>query len=127
MGNFFIKPDVPPPADNQRAENTQVNSWCRYDPLLCLRTVAIEAAFLMVSFCILRLVLEPKTAPGIGGFFGVLPSPWMLLTFVALFTFVSYCGRLLSDDLGNKVSFTAIGGIGAKIMTAMAPGFVGWR
>lgn len=127
MGNFFIKPDVPAPPDNQRTENTQVSSWCRYDPLLCLRTVAIETAFLLVSFCILRLVLEPKTAPGVRGFFEVLPGAWMVFTFVALFMFISFCGRMLSDDLGNKVSFTAIGGIGGKIMTAMAPGFVGWR
>jgi hypothetical protein len=127
MGNFFIKPNVPVPPDNQRTENTQANSWCRFDPLICLRTVAIEAGFLLAAFCILRMMLEPRTSPGLGGFLGVLPGPWLLLKFLVLFVFISYSARLLSDDLGNKVSFSAIGGIGGRVMTAIAPGFVSWK
>ena len=94
---------------------TQTMSWCRLDPAGCAREVGIEAAFLAAAYTTLLFVTG-----------GEVPGPLTLLKFVLLFVFFSMSGRMLSDSLGDKMAITAVSGLGSKIVSIIAPRFVGW-
>lgn len=105
----------PPPEQLAKTQLNQVNSWCRYDPLVCVTEVGIETAFLAVAFTAVLFLLG-----------GAVPGPLALIKFMALFGVVSIAARMVSDDLGNKLSIAAVSGLGGKIVTLLAPRFVGW-
>lgn len=105
----------PPPKDLQGTQLEQVSSWCRYDPLVCITEVALEAFFIAGSYSAL-LQLTNGTVPPLAN----------ILRFLAVFFVLSLGARMVSDDLGNKLSITAISGIGAKTVSLLAPKFVGW-
>jgi len=105
----------PPPEQLAKTQLNQVSSWCRYDPMICLMEVGIEAGFIALSYCSL-LFLTGGTVPGVGG----------ILKFLLSFTVLSIAARMISDDLGNKLSISAVSGIGSKTVSMLAPRFVGW-
>lgn len=105
----------PPPPQMTNTQLSQVNSWCRYDPAVCAKEVGIEAAFLVASYCALIFLTG-----------GPVPGVWGILKFIATFVVLSLAARMVSDDLGNKVSITAVSGLGAKTVSFLAPKFVGW-
>jgi hypothetical protein len=105
----------PPPDQLAKTQANQVNSWCRYDPAVCAAQVGTEAAFIAVAYAAMLFVTG-----------GAVPGPATLLKFLAVFITVSMAARLISDDLGNKLSITAVSGIGAKCVAILAPKFVGW-
>jgi hypothetical protein len=104
---------VPLPLANNKIIQTM--SWCRLDPVSCAREVAIEAAFLAAAYTTLLFISGSKVPPLL-----------KLLKFVLLFVFFSMSGRLLSDSLGDKMAITAVSGLGSKLVSIMAPQFVGW-
>lgn len=93
----------------------QTMSWCRLDPVSCLREVGIEAAFLSAAYTTLLFVTG-----------GEVPGPLTLVKFVLLFVLFSMAGRMLSDGLGDKMAITAVSGLGSKLVSIIAPKFVGW-
>lgn len=105
----------PPPKDLSGTQLDQVSSWCRYDPLVCVTEVAIEALFIAGSYCALLQLTN-----------GPMPPLANILRFLGVFFTLSLGARMVSDDLGNKLSITAISGIGAKTVSLLAPKFVGW-
>lgn len=105
----------PPPPPFSTTQQNQMSSWCRYDPMLCVRQVVIEALFLAAAYASMLLLTG-----------GAVPGVRAVLTFVATFVVLCVAARMVSDDLGNKISITAISGIGAKTVSMLAPRFVGW-
>ena len=105
----------PPPEGLARTQAGQLDSWCRYDPLLCSALVGVEALFLAAAYsCVLFLTG------------GAVPGPPVVLKFLAVFGLLSLAARMVSDDLGNKLSISAVSGIGGKCVSILAPRFVGW-
>jgi hypothetical protein len=113
---MFSGPNARPPPDQlSRTQLNQVSSWCRYDPVVCLAQVGIEAVFIAVGYSSL-LFLTGGNAPG----------PLDILKFLLVFSVTSIAARMISDDLGNKLSISAVSGIGSKCVSMLAPRFVGW-
>jgi hypothetical protein len=105
----------PPPEQLARTKMGQVSSWCRYDPLACLGQVGLEALFIACAYAaILRYTG------------GTVPNAGSVVKFLAAFVALSVCARMISDDLGNKLSISAVSGIGSKTVSMLAPKFVGW-
>lgn len=104
---------APPPFGN--TQQSQMSSWCRYDPLLCVRQAVIEALFVAAAYASV-LALTGGSVPGVAA----------VLKFVGAFVVLCVAARMVSDDLGNKISITAVSGIGAKTVSLLAPRFVGW-
>lgn len=105
----------PPPDQLAKTQLNQVSSWCRYDPLVCITEVGIETAFVAVAYCAVLFLMG-----------GTVPGPFDILKFLVMFGTMSIAARMVSDDLGNKLSIAAVSGIGSKIVTCLAPKFVGW-
>lgn len=105
----------PPPQQLSNTQLNQVTSWCRYDPLICVREVLVETLFVAAGYCSILYLTG-----------SAVPAPQVVLKFMAVFTTLSLASRMISDDLGNKLSITAVSGIGAKAVSIMAPRFVGW-
>mgnify|MGYP007100212356 CR=1 FL=1 len=105
----------PPPEALQKTQMGQVNSWCRYDPMICATEVGVEAAFVALGICSLLFLTS-----------GPVPGPLQIVKFIAVFSVLNLAARMISDDLGNKVSISAVSGIGAKAAAILAPRFVGW-
>lgn len=105
----------PPPEQLAKTQLTQVSSWCRYDPMICLMEVGIEAGFVAAAYCSM-LFLTGGSVPGVLD----------ILKFLVTFTVLSVGARMISDDLGNKLSISAVSGIGSKTVSILAPRFVGW-
>lgn len=104
-----------PPQQLANTQLGQVSSWCRYDPMICLQEVGVEAAFVAACYCALLFLTG-----------GAVPPAPNILKFLVAFVVVSLAARMVSDDLGNKVSITAVSGIGSKVITFLAPRFVTW-
>lgn len=107
------KQDVPAPLANGKVTSTL--SWCRTDPLVCVRQAGVESAFLAAAYVSLLFITG-----------GDLPGVLAVVKFAVVFTLLSLAARMVSDDLGNKMSITAISGLGSKIVSILAPKFVGW-
>lgn len=105
----------PPPADLQKTQLNQTSSWCRYDPMVCLQEVALEAAFIALAYCSMLFLTG-----------GAVPNLLNLVLFMVSFVVLSVGARMISDDLGNKLSISAVSGIGSKAVSILAPRFVGW-
>lgn len=105
----------PPPQQLANTQLNQVSSWCRYDPLVCVREVLIESVFVLAGYSAMLYLTG-----------GQAPTPLAGLTFMVVFSVLSLAARMISDDLGNKVSITAVSGLGAKAVSILAPRFVGW-
>ena len=105
----------PPPEQLAKTQLNQVSAWCRYDPGVCLVQVGVEALFLVLSYCALLYLSG-----------GPVPGPLNIAKFLASFCVLSVAARMISDDLGNKVSFAAIAGTGNKCVAMLAPKFVSW-
>lgn len=105
----------PPPEALARTQQAQTNSWCRYDPGVCAAQIGIEAVFLAASYCSLMFLTG-----------GSPPGPFSVLRFLAFFFVLSLTARMISDDLGNKLSFSAASGVASKCVSVLAPRFVGW-
>jgi hypothetical protein len=105
----------PPPEQLAKTQLSQVSSWCRYDPMICLTEVGIEAGFIAAAYCAM-LFLTGGNVPGVLD----------ILKFLLTFTVLSVAARMISDDLGNKLSISAVSGIGSKTVSMLAPRFVGW-
>jgi hypothetical protein len=105
----------PPPEPLARTQLAQVSSWCRYDPLVCAAQVGVETAFIAVGYCAMLFLAG-----------GAMPGALDILKFLAVFSVMSMASRLVSDDLGNKLSISAVSGIGSKCVSILAPRFVGW-
>lgn len=104
-----------PPENLARTQLNQVSSWCRYDPMICLAEVGVEAGFIAASYCAMLFLTG-----------GAVPSVLNIIKFLLTFTVLSIAARMLSDDLGNKLSISAVSGIGSKTVSILAPKFVGW-
>lgn len=104
-----------PPDQLARTQLNQVSAWCRYDPLVCLTAVGVETAFLATGYCAVLYLTG-----------SAVPSLLDILRFALAFGTFSVAARMLSDDLGNKLSISAISGIGSKCVSILAPRFVGW-
>ena len=105
----------PPPDQLAKTELNQVSAWCRFDPGVCLVQVGVEAVFILLSYCALLFLTG-----------GAVPGPLNILKFFAAFCTLSVAARMVSDDLGNKISISAVAGIGNKCVAMLAPRFVGW-
>lgn len=105
----------PPPEALAKTQLAQTNAWCRYDPGLCAAQIGIEAVFLAAAYSSI-IFLTGGSSPG----------PVDLLKFLAFFFVLSLAARMISDDLGNKLSFSAVSGIASKCVSVLAPRFVGW-
>lgn len=105
----------PPPEPLARTQFGQTNSWCRYDPALCVGQIGIEAAFIATGYCSVVFLTG-----------GTPPTPLDLIKFLGLFFLMSLAARMISDDLGNKLSISALSGIGSKCVSVLVPRFVGW-
>lgn len=105
----------PPPEAMARTESAQINSWCRYDPGVCVFLVVTEALFIAAAYSAVLFLTG-----------GEPPGPLNVLKFLAMFTLLSLSARMVSDDLGNKLSISATSGIGGKCVSILAPRFVGW-
>ena len=103
------------PTQNANNQQTQTQSWCRFDPLVCLQQAAIESVFLAISYVAI-LFLTDSPVPGF----------LATLKFVLLFAFVSFASRQVSDSLGDKIAIGAMGGLGGKLVALMVPKYVGW-
>ena len=104
-----------PPDQLAKTQLNQVSSWCRYDPLICVAEVGVEAGFIALGYCAMLFITG-----------GAVPGPLNILKFLLSFTVLSIAARMISDDLGNKLSITAVSGVGAKTVSFLAPRFVGW-
>lgn len=105
----------PPPDQLARTKLGQVSSWCRYDPVACLGQVGLEALFIALAYAAILHYTG-----------GTVPSAWNVVKFMAAFVTLSVSARMISDDLGNKLSISAVSGIGSKTVSMLAPRFVGW-
>lgn len=105
----------PPPETLAKTQQGQINSWCRYDPGTCVTQCGIETAFVALAYCAVLYLTG-----------GDVPSVMRVLKFVPVFFVLMLAARLLSDDLGNKISITAVSGIGAKTVALLAPRFASW-
>lgn len=105
----------PPPDALMKTQLSQVSSWCRYDPLVCVGQVAVETAFVATAYCAVFYVTG-----------GRVPDLKSLALFFAMFMVLGIAARMISDDLGNKLSITATSGIGSKLVSLLAPRFVSW-
>lgn len=104
-----------PPEALQRTQQAQINAWCRYDPVVCLVEVCVEAVFIALSYTSMLFLTG-----------GAVPPPTAIAKFLACFVVLSVAARMVSDDLGNKLSISAVSGIGSKAVSVLAPRFVGW-
>lgn len=104
-----------PPEQLGKTQLNQVSSWCRYDPMICVAEVGVEAIFIAASFCAMLFLTG-----------GTVPSVLNIVKFLVTFSVLSIAARMISDDLGNKLSISAIGGIGSKTVSMLAPRFVSW-
>lgn len=104
-----------PPEALEKTKGSQVDSWCRYDPLICVTEIGVEAVFIALAYSSLLFVTG-----------GTVPSVLRILGFLATFVVLSISARMISDDLGNKLSITAVSGIGSKAVSLLAPKVVGW-
>lgn len=104
-----------PPEQLAKTQLSQVSSWCRYDPLICVAEVGVEAAFIALAYCAMLFLTG-----------GDVPGPVSIAKFLAAFTVLSIAARMISDDLGNKLSISAVSGIGSKTVAILAPRFVSW-
>lgn len=105
----------PPPEQLAKTQLNQVSSWCRYDPMICLLEVGVEAVFILMAYTSLLFLTG-----------GTVPTMLNILKFLTTFVVMSVAARMISDDLGNKLSITAVSGIGSKCVSMLAPRFVGW-
>ncbi len=105
----------PPPEQLGRTQLGQVSSWCRYDPMVCLLQVGIEALFIMLGVTSLMFITG-----------GGAPSPLNMVKFMLSFTVLSVLARMISDDLGNKLTISVVSGMGGKAASMLAPRYVGW-
>lgn len=105
----------PPPQQLGNTKLNQMSSWCRYDPMLCVQQVVVEALFVAAAYSSLLLLTG-----------GAVPSVVSVLKFVGVFSVLCVAARMVSDDLGNKISITAVSGLGGKTVSMLAPRFVGW-
>lgn len=104
-----------PPEQLARTQMNQISSWCRYDPLICVTQVGIEAVFVALGYCAMLFLTG-----------GNPPSLLSIFKFLVTFITLSVSARMISDDLGNKLSFSAVSGIGSKVVSILVPKFVGW-
>lgn len=104
-----------PPEQLAKTQLGQISSWCRYDPMICLAEVGVEAGFIALAYCSMLFLTG-----------GAVPGPLAILKFLLSFTVLSMAARMISDDLGNKLSISAVSGIGSKTVSILAPRFVGW-
>lgn len=107
--------DRPPPSTRAKTQSDQVDSWCRYDPAVCVWQIAVEAVFVAAAYGAVLFLTG-----------GTVPSPFNVAKFLALFVALSMAARMISDDLGNKLSIAAVSGIGSKCVSILAPRFVTW-
>lgn len=105
----------PPPDALAKTQLSQVSSWCRYDPTICLIEVGVEAVFILLAYCSM-LFLTGSPVPG----------ALDIVKFMTSFVVLSVAARMISDDLGNKLSISAVSGLGSKAVSILAPRFVGW-
>jgi hypothetical protein len=77
--------------------------------------VATETIFVGSAICSLLLLTG-----------GSVPGPVSVLKFVCVFFVLNLAGRMVSDDMGNKISFAALAGIGAKACSLLVPKIVAW-
>lgn len=105
----------PPPDQLQKTQLGQISSWCRYDPVVCVAEVGVEAVFIALAYCAVLFLTG-----------GAVPSLAAIAKFLAIFVVLSVAARMVSDDLGNKLSISAVSGIGSKTVSILAPRFVGW-
>lgn len=108
-----------PKADQVKTRNYQTLSWCRDNPRICVREAGVETGFMLAAYVALMFVSANFK-------FNSLPGPWLVLKFCLFFFSFSFFARLVSDDLGNKISIAAVSGIGAKIVAMLIPKFVTW-
>ncbi len=106
--------ETPPPAVLNN-KYTQTMSWCRLYPVACVREVSIEAAFLAAAYIFMLFVTGSE-----------LPTVWRVLKFGLIFMLLTIAGRMISDGLGDKMAITAVSGLGGKMVSIMAKGFVSW-
>ena len=104
-----------PPDQLAKTQLNQVSSWCRYDPIQCVMQVLIETTFILLAYVSLLFLTG-----------SALPAAANILKFVVTFVVLNIGGRMISDDLGNKLSITVISGIGSKCVSMLAPRIVGW-
>ena len=70
---------------NSNTALAQTQSWCRYDPMACLRQVGIETGFLATAYV---FILWASHNP--------VPGPLQVAQFALLFALLSFAGRQMS-------------------------------
>lgn len=103
----------------ERLAVAQTRSWCRKYPGLCVREAGIETLFLLGAYLLLLYVAAGFTL-------STMPAFKKVLQFVVLFAVLSVGARMVSDDLGNKMSIAAVSGVGAKVVSSIVPKFAAW-
>lgn len=105
------------PTVNSNNQQAQTNSWCRYDPLVCLQQAAIESVFLALAYTSVIFVIPGNTS---------VPKLASLAKFALMFTFINFASRQVSDSLGDKISIGAMGGLSGKLVSFMVPKYTAW-
>ncbi len=103
----------------ERLAVAHTRSWCRKYPGLCAREAGIETLFLLGAYLLLLFVAAGFKTTAI-------PAATGILQFVVLFAALSFGARMVSDDLGNKMSIAAVSGVGAKVVSMVVPKFAAW-
>lgn len=98
--------------DNQ---TVATDSWCRYEPLSCLTLVGIETVFIASAYISILMLLG-----------GAVPSAINVLKFVAVFVFLTFSARMISDSLSDKITIASTSALGLKMVSLIAPKIVGW-
>lgn len=104
-----------PPPQLANNELTNTNAWCRYDPFACMTQVGIETLFIASAYVSVLLLLGND-----------IPEITNVAKFMAIFAFLTFSARMISDTLSDKMTITATAALGSKMMTLIAPKIVGW-
>jgi hypothetical protein len=103
---------------SKKLEDNQLvatDSWCRYEPLSCLTLVGIETLFIASAYVSVLLLLG-----------GNVPTIVDVTKFMALFVFLTFSARMISDTLSDKITIATTAALGVKMVSLMAPKIVGW-
>lgn len=103
---------------SKRLEDNQItatDAWCRYEPLSCLTLVGTETLFIASAYVSILLLLG-----------GTLPAAVNVAKFMAVFVFLSFSARMISDALSDKITIAATSALGLKMVSLIAPRIVAW-
>lgn len=104
---------IPQPLQNNFLNNT--TSWCRLNPIGCVRQAMTETFFLIMTYSAVIFLVG-----------GSVPTVANLIQFGVIFLVMSVAARMVSDSFSDKLAIAALSGLGLKMVSLMAPKIIGW-